>query len=246
MPALKRTKSLVKNISRVLLALYLLICNSFFLSVIFLIGTHPHWFSMLSFICIGIFAHLITWIMVAKTLLFLVRTWGPFKVRTRRTSDHKIAVMDKMATSSGQVLAIFIYSVSLGLYGVYRAWQPPVVVRQDITLPKFPGAMNGLRILQISDIHLGETVGRKSVEMIVDISQELDPGKTRLGFAQQRSKTEASSVGRMSMYTESPEHKVQLYLPLPTRSPNLLACLFLCLSGRESTQRSTLHLCSWG
>ena len=134
---------------------------------------------MLGFICFGIFAQLIFAVLSLKGLFLMLRVIakiGLIKLHRRKGSDQ--CGPDFIPSRLGRVslLLIFIYSVAMGLYGVQQAWKPPNVVRANFTLPRFPSAMNGLRVLQIADIHLGETVGRKTVQNIVNMAQDLQPG----------------------------------------------------------------------
>ena len=109
-------------------------------------------------------------------MLRVIARIGLIKLHRRKGSDQ--CGPDFIPSRLGRVslLLIFIYSVAMGLYGVQQAWKPPNVVRVNFTLPRFPSAMNGLRVLQIADIHLGETVGRKTVQNIFRIAQDLQPG----------------------------------------------------------------------
>ena len=179
--ALHRTRSTIRKICLSLLAVYLFISNTCFFSILFLIDTNPHWYSMLGFICFGIFAQLIFAVLSLKGLFLMLRVIakiGLIKLHKRKGSDQ--CGPDFIPSRLGRVslLLIFIYSVAMGLYGVQQAWKPPNVVRVNLTLPRFPSTMNGLRVLQIADIHLGETVGRKTVQNIVNIAQDLQPGNS--------------------------------------------------------------------
>ena len=178
--ALHWTRSTIRKICLSLLAVYLFISNTCMFSVLFLMDTNPHWYSMLSFICFGIFAQLIFAVWSLKGLFLMLRVIariGLIKLHRRKGSDQ--CGPDFIPSRLGRVslLLVFLYSVAVGLYGVQQAWKPPNVVMVNFSLPRFPNAMNGLRVLQIADIHLGETVGRKTVQDIVNIAQDLQPGK---------------------------------------------------------------------
>ncbi len=60
-------------------------------------------------------------------------------------------------------------------YGVYHARRKPRVVEVAIPLQKLPGELHGFRIVQISDLHVGETIKRKFVETVVAQVQQLAP-----------------------------------------------------------------------
>ena len=177
--ALQRTRSTIREICLSLLAVYLLVSNTCLITVLFLLDTEPHWYSYFSFICFGIFAQLIFAVLTLKGLFLMLRgiaRVGLIKLHRRKGSDQ--CGPDFIPSRLGRIslLLVFIYSVTMGLYGVHQAWKPPMVTRVNLTLPKFPSSMNGLTILLLADIHLGETVGRTTVQNIVNIAQDLNPG----------------------------------------------------------------------
>ena len=110
---------------------------------------------------------------------------GLIKLHHRKSFGPDQCTPDFIPSRLGRValLVIFIYSMCMGLYGVNQAWKPPQVVEVNITLPKFPPSMNGIRVLQLSDIHLGKSVARETMETIVKIVNHLKPGKLNFVFA---------------------------------------------------------------
>lgn len=60
-------------------------------------------------------------------------------------------------------------------YGVYQARRKPRVVEVTIPLQHLPEELHGFRIVQISDLHVGETIKRKFVESVVAQVQQLAP-----------------------------------------------------------------------
>lgn len=58
--------------------------------------------------------------------------------------------------------------------GLSAAAFGPSVVEQVIELDNLPPAFEGLRIVQISDLHVGPTIGRSYVEHVVDKSNRLN------------------------------------------------------------------------
>ena len=53
-----------------------------------------------------------------------------------------------------------------GLVGLRIGLGPPVLVREEIPLARWPVALDGLRIAQISDIHIGPIRGRRFAEQL--------------------------------------------------------------------------------
>lgn len=62
----------------------------------------------------------------------------------------------------------------LWLYGFHAA-RHPVVEHLDIRSDKFPSGFQGLRIVQISDAHLGVLIGRQGLDAILDQVAALHP-----------------------------------------------------------------------
>jgi len=70
---------------------------------------------------------------------------------------------------AGLVLAAFLMIV-----GTRKALEAPHLVEIDIQLKELPKELNGLRIVQLSDIHIGPTLGRAFMESIVARTNALE------------------------------------------------------------------------
>jgi predicted MPP superfamily phosphohydrolase len=64
---------------------------------------------------------------------------------------------------------------SLGTYGLWRAFHPPEVTSLGVRLPQLPKKLDGLRIVQISDIHLGDVLHAKFMRELVERCNALRP-----------------------------------------------------------------------
>ncbi len=71
-------------------------------------------------------------------------------------------------------LGLAALAVALWLYGFYSAWHPRVE-RLTIHSAKLPADFPGLRIAQISDLHLGALIGRHRLERILAQVKALNP-----------------------------------------------------------------------
>jgi hypothetical protein len=60
------------------------------------------------------------------------------------------------------------------LWGVFRA-RRPVLERRQVAVKSLPAGLEGLRIVQISDLHLGPTLGRSFIEGVVKRVNALQP-----------------------------------------------------------------------
>jgi hypothetical protein len=68
-------------------------------------------------------------------------------------------------------------AVALGVssYGVWRAFCPPVIREVAVKLPGLPRTLDGFRIVQMSDIHIGDILGRPFLEELVRRCNALKP-----------------------------------------------------------------------
>ncbi len=65
--------------------------------------------------------------------------------------------------------------VSLGGVAITNAISGFTVVEREVTLDKLPKEFDGLRIVQLSDVHVGPTIGRSFVEKMVATANSLSP-----------------------------------------------------------------------
>jgi uncharacterized protein len=61
------------------------------------------------------------------------------------------------------------------LQGLFTALRRPRIVEVSVPLPGLPGEMDGFTIVQISDLHVSNTLRRRSVERVVTMSNALAP-----------------------------------------------------------------------
>ncbi len=72
-------------------------------------------------------------------------------------------------------LATFASALLAASYGYYQARRTPAVRRVDVPIANLPPALVGLRIVQISDLHIGPTIKAPFVERVVARVNELQP-----------------------------------------------------------------------
>jgi len=72
-------------------------------------------------------------------------------------------------------LATFALALVAVCYGYYQARRTPAVRRVDVPIANLPPALVGLRIVQISDLHIGPTIKAPFVERVVARVAELQP-----------------------------------------------------------------------
>jgi predicted MPP superfamily phosphohydrolase len=60
-------------------------------------------------------------------------------------------------------------------WGTYRAFAPAEVSEVPVKLPRLPRALDGFTIVQITDVHVGDVIGRKFLEHVVEACNALKP-----------------------------------------------------------------------
>ena len=77
-----------------------------------------------------------------------------------------------------------IYAMNLGIlgltgglsaYGMFQARRRPTVMEVEVPIRDLPGPLAGLRIVQISDLHVGPTIKRDYVQRVADQVNALKP-----------------------------------------------------------------------
>jgi hypothetical protein len=69
----------------------------------------------------------------------------------------------------------FVAGGGLATYGSWRAFSPPVVTELAVKIPKLPRALDGLSIVQLTDIHVGHFIQRRYMDALVQQTNALRP-----------------------------------------------------------------------
>ena len=75
----------------------------------------------------------------------------------------------RLAAAAGLVVGL------LTIYSVINALRPPTVIRQTVGIKNLPSAFDGYKIVQISDLHIGITVGGEWLNGVVEQVNALEP-----------------------------------------------------------------------
>ncbi|KAJ8398598.1 hypothetical protein AAFF_G00421260 [Aldrovandia affinis] len=158
---------------RLVVLLFLVVAHSSHLTMFYLIGEEPHWLAMVSYTCLGAY-------IILAFFLFAFGCLGYFhKLFTRGRSTLKPeaptgAVMTVAPYASRQTILAIALTVVLTAFGLMNASLPPEVVRVEIPLNKLPPSLDYLKVVLLSDIHMGPTVGRSRLELIVSMVNNLE------------------------------------------------------------------------
>jgi hypothetical protein len=118
------------------------------------------------------------YVWMGSMFLLLVLLWGG---ELARWSWVKYASMTSVNGGRRELLAqilagsVGVFGLALSGWGVWSAIRPVEVKRVQVRLKKLPGALNGLRLVQLSDMHIGLTIGRDFVEDVVRKVNALEP-----------------------------------------------------------------------
>lgn len=108
--------------------------------------------------------------------LVLVGGAAASRWRARRRPAHGAPDPERRAfLTRGAHLGVLAGSVAFTGVGHANTWRPPELVRVDVPLPGLHPDLEGLRIVQISDVHLGPTVSPEFLVALVERTNALEP-----------------------------------------------------------------------
>jgi len=118
------------------------------------------------------------YVWMGSMFLLLVLLWGGELARWSWVKYASFASVDGGRREFlAQLLAggVGAFGLALSGWGVWSAIRPVEVKRVPIRLKKLPESLNGLRIVQLTDMHVGLTIGRDFVDDVVRKVNALEP-----------------------------------------------------------------------
>ncbi len=118
------------------------------------------------------------YVWMGSMFLLLVLLWGG---ELARWSWVKYASFASVNGGRREFLAQLLaggagaFGLALSGWGVWSAIRPVEVKRVAVRLKRLPGSLNGLRLVQLTDMHIGLTIGRDFVEDVVRKVNALEP-----------------------------------------------------------------------
>ncbi len=118
------------------------------------------------------------YVWMGSMFLLLVLLWGG---ELARWSWVKYASFASINGGRREFLAQLLaggagaFGLALSGWGVWSAIRPVEVKRVAVRLKKLPGSLNGLRVVQLTDMHIGLTIGGDFVEDVVRKVNALEP-----------------------------------------------------------------------
>ncbi|MDO9182217.1 MAG: metallophosphoesterase [Bacteriovorax sp.] len=84
-------------------------------------------------------------------------------------------IQDKLHIKFIFALLILGTTAFIAIVGFYQATKKPTIKKIKIKIPELPLEFEGLKIVQMSDIHVGQTIKADYVELLVNMSNEISP-----------------------------------------------------------------------
>lgn len=150
--------------------IFLVLAHSSFFTMLFLVAEEPYFFSLAAYTCLGSYIILIFFLFAFGSL-----EQGYKLLAQREAKMNNINKNDKLAMKPAVAV---IVTVALTILGVLNASHPPAVNTVMIPVHKLPLSMDNLKVVLLSDIHLGPTVGKTKLKMIVKMVRTLQPDIT--------------------------------------------------------------------
>lgn len=94
-------------------------------------------------------------------------------VGVARASGYEAARWE--SAPAWRAACVVFSALAAGTVGFARAWRPPRLRRIEIPLARWPEALDGFRIVQLSDIHIGPLLERRFAEGLVARVNALEP-----------------------------------------------------------------------
>jgi hypothetical protein len=138
------------------------------------IGRRVVWFSMLSMAVVGLTCLAMLFM---KSPLWLGRAARWFAQRRTATAvapDQAALTRRQLLTRATSGAAAVAGTLAVAR-GVANARGEHIIERIEVTLPGLPRALDGFRIVQLSDLHVGLTIAQDFVQRVVDRANALQP-----------------------------------------------------------------------
>ncbi|XP_034984812.1 transmembrane protein with metallophosphoesterase domain [Zootoca vivipara] len=150
--------------------MFLILAHSSFFTALLLVAEEPYFFSLAAHTCLG------GYILLIFCLFALGSLEQAYKLLFQRQA--KMGSVSKNCKLAIKPALAVVLTVVLTVLGLLNASQPPAVKSVAIPLHKLPPSMDQLKVVLLSDIHLGPTVGKTKLEMVIKMVRTLKPDIT--------------------------------------------------------------------
>lgn len=126
------------------------------------------WFAVVAYLWMGLLLFVLLTLGVGDIVRWLLLRLGPAELQLHDPAR-------RMALSRLVGGGAVVISLGLGALAWQRATRPLTVKRVEIPMQGLPPALDGFSIVQLTDIHIGPTLGREFIEEIVEKTNALKP-----------------------------------------------------------------------
>lgn len=135
----------------------------------------PYQFNIICALCYGFVFTMIGLNMLLDTLIFITRKIDKW---ANNIISQQIHHRRHEQFRRFRAPLMFLLSIKIVLGGALIAKEDPIVVQITVPISSqlLPNSLDNFRIIHISDVHIGVTVGRSRVKKIVDIVNDLCSG----------------------------------------------------------------------
>ncbi|XP_032987838.1 transmembrane protein with metallophosphoesterase domain [Rhinolophus ferrumequinum] len=150
---------------------FLALAHSSFFTMLFLVAEEPYLFSLAAYSCLGAYIIMVFFLCTLSGMeqAYQFLAWRSGRVVSSLDNTRKLALRPALAV---------VVTAVLSIVGLLNAAQPPAVKTVEVPIHQLPPSMDHLKIVLLSDIHLGPTVGRTKMEMFVRMVNTLQPDVT--------------------------------------------------------------------
>lgn len=150
---------------------FLALAHSSFFTMLFLVAEEPYLFSLAAYSCLGAYIIMLFFLCTLSGMeqAYQLLAWRSGRVVGSLDKTRKLTLRPALAVAVTAVLSIA---------GLLNAAQPPLVKTVAVPIHQLPPSMDNLKVVLLSDIHLGPTVGRTKMEMFVKMVNQLKPDVT--------------------------------------------------------------------
>ena len=170
MRVLEGTGSWTKPIRLVFFIVLLAAQTCFLLGFVLLESSEPHPFTIFAALSFVLVLSFLVLLLVADTLNYAWSWVRPAPSSGGAAGETRVSERLGLKLRASVCLTL---ALALTLRGYFNT--EPVLHRLSVPLRNLPPSLDGMTVVQLSDMHIGPTVGRQRVEAVVDRVNRLHP-----------------------------------------------------------------------
>lgn len=110
----------------------------------------------------------------SQILIFMIEKWTSFS-GTNARSNHVTQPQRRALFAKGAAGISLLGSSALSAHGISEGFKTPQLNRVNVPIKALPEGLEGLRIVQLSDVHIGPTLRADFLKSVVDRVNALSP-----------------------------------------------------------------------